>query len=149
MSVVKALAAMVKMPLNILQAFGVPERLGVEFGDVFYLPESHVDYYGETHARPAVVVRVQRAANGESAIVYLHYTTTKRVPPAMRLSLNASEGGLPKDCRLDVRCWKEITVADLLADCRKLGRLDGQRCADVEALMSRSHLPARVKRLPR
>jgi mRNA-degrading endonuclease toxin of MazEF toxin-antitoxin module len=140
---------MLKLPAEILQAFGVPARGLIASGDVYHLGEGHVYYFGDTKPRPAVLVRVQLDAQSRPVLAWLLYTTTGGVPARYGVQLRAGEGGLWEDCRIDLRQHKEIDVASLTADCRMLGRLDEGRCAELEGMLELTQLSKRVRSLPR
>ena len=138
---------MIEVPLDVLAAFGVSARGTLELGDVFLLKPPWPYYFGETYERPGVLVRLAHTPAGDPVTTWLLYTTTKKVPPAFAISLESGEGGLHRDCRIDMRAHKEIDVASLLSDCPKLGRLATHRVEKIESMLHLSQLSARVKGL--
>jgi hypothetical protein len=141
---------MVELPAELLARFGVAPLHRVEFGAVFDLKPPHPRYFDIDYARPAVVVRAQRAGDGAPVKAWLFYASTKKVAPARALELRAGQGGLRKDCRLDNLPYKEMTVEDLMSDCEYLGRLDELTRGRLEAhVQSARQLPRFVKRMAR
>ena len=138
---------MIEVPPEVLAAFGVSARETVERGDVFLLRSPWAYYLGSTKTRPGVVVRVAVTSDGEPVRAWLLYTTTERVPSEYAIAMGGGEGGLDRDCRIDVRGYKEIDVASLLSDCPKLGRLATHRVEKIESMIHLSQLSARVRDL--
>jgi hypothetical protein len=138
---------------ELLALFGVAERPQIKVGEVFYIRKPHVRYHGNReHERPAVVARIELAANADAAIVYLYYTTTTGTPPPdHRIDLKQGEGGLFRSCRLDLAHPPlRIPAASLLEGCDQLDQLDDQRVADMDAIIQNgSRVPRWFKRLPR
>jgi hypothetical protein len=138
---------MVEIPPELLALAGVAPRHDVETGAVFWLNPPHPRYFGATYARPGIVVRVERGAQGVPVRAWLFYTTTKPVSAARRLKLSKGDGGLYEDCSMDNLPFKEMTVAQLQSDCEYLGRLAEATRQQAESMIAGSGLPDLVKGL--
>jgi mRNA-degrading endonuclease toxin of MazEF toxin-antitoxin module len=119
------------------------KALAVSPGDVFLIPKSRARYFRSPSGRPGVVVRVLRSVSNEASLAYLVYGTTKSVQSSRALPVEAGEADLDRDTTFDFGPWLELPVSDLIAECRPLGRLEGERMNELETALAASRLPFR------
>jgi len=136
------------LPLEALAALSQP-HLGLCEGDVFWVPEQHLNYHSGKAGRFCVLVALETPAGSPAPTIgHLVVGSTSpewddSVPEIMAL---CGEGGLPEDTFFSFRMASSIDLALLREVGRYLDRLDQKRTLEMREAVLASTLVA-VKRV--
>lgn len=130
------------LPLEALAALAQP-HIGVAVGDVWWIPEKHLNYCSGKEGRFCVLVALETlAGDGHPSRAYLIVGSTSpewdvSVPEVV---VKAGEGELPEDTFFSFRLHSELQLADLQLMGHYRGRLSPARIAEIDEALNDSSL---------